>query len=172
MRRIALLLAVLMVGCSQTRTVTVPAGESTINARVPDTAQATTLPEVPPAPITRPENVVIYRDTPDFTVDLSLLSVDRTDPDDQKVVVQVQAAGRTLKKRLPFPVSGEELRGVADSAGIEFSVAGSPTEWTVEGYVRDEPPWYRRIWMQVRLFMAFFGGLFFGYAITKLVPGL
>lgn len=169
---VAVLLAALVSGCSQTRTVTVPAGESTINVQVPDTSRATTLPEAPPAPITKPKNVVVFSDTPDFTVDLSLVEVDRTDPDEQHVTVRTQVGDQTIVRRLPLPTVGEALRGTADSTGLTFRVPGGPQQWIVEGYVQDKPPWWRRLFRNARLFIAFLGGLFFGYAITKLVPGL
>lgn len=168
----AVLWAFLLTGCTQTRTVPVPAGESTINAEIPDTTEATLLPEEPPAPITRPENVVVFSDTPDFTVNLSMVEVDRTDPDEQTVTVRTQVGDETLQETLPLPTVGESLRGTADSAGLEWSVPGSPKEWEVEGYVYENPPWWERFLDELRFLFGLVVGLFFGYAITKLVPGL
>jgi hypothetical protein len=169
---VAVLWAFLLTGCTQTRTVTVPAGESTINAEIPDTTEATLLPKEPPAPITRPENVVVFSDTPDYTVDLSLVEVDRTDPNEQTVTVRTQVGDETLQETLPLPVVGETLRGTADSTGLQWSVPGSPKEWRVKGYVYENPPWWERLWTRLRLIIAFIGGLFFGYVVTRLVPGI
>jgi len=169
---LALLLPLLAMGCSQTRTVTVPAAESTITAEVPDTSTATLLPEEPPAPITRPEEVIVYADTPDYTVDLSMVEVDRTDPDNQTVTVRTQVGEQTIQETLQLPTVGEALRGTADNSGLQWGVPGSPEEWTSDAYVRDEPPWWTRLWTQVRLALAFLGGVAFGYVVTKLVPGV
>lgn len=163
-------LIALLVGCSQTRTVTVPAGQSTVNAVVPDTIEHQELPPPePPGPLTRPKEVVVYADTPDWTVDLSMIEVDRTDPNHQTVTVRAESGGRTVEQTLALPAVGEALRGTADSTGLQWSVPGAPTEWDVEGYVSSyEPPWWRRLFQQGRLAVAFAGGLIFGFFAGKL----
>ena len=163
----------LLTGCSTTRTVTVPAAESTVRTAPPDSSQETMLP--PPEPvgqITHPETVVLYADTPRFTVELSMLEVDRTDPDDQTVTVRARAGDQIVEQTLALPVVGEALRGTVDSTGLQWTVPGAPTSWTVEGYVQDAPPWYEQVGRWLRLFMAFVGGGAFVYVAVKLIPGL
>jgi len=168
---VVLCLALLALGCSTTRTVTVPAQETTINAELPDTSRQAMLP--PPEPIgqvTRPENVVVYQDTATYDVDLSFLEVDRSDGE-QTVTVRTQEGGEATEKTYPLPAYGEGLRLQADSQGLQGTVFGAPTERQVEA-TAVEVPWWRKAQQQFRVFIAFIGGLAFGYVATKLIPGL
>jgi len=56
---------------------------------------------------------------------------------------------------------------------LEETVFGAPIDYETEARARSiEPPWWPRLWAQVRLALAFFGGVVFGYVATKLIPGL
>jgi hypothetical protein len=158
---VVLCLALLALGCSTTRTVTVPAQETTINAEVPDTSREAMLP--PPEPIgqvTRPENVVVYRDTATYDVDLSWLEVDRTS-EDETVTVRTQRDSQTVERRFELPAFGEALRLRADSQGLQGSVQGEPQERQREA-TAVEVPWWERAKQQFRLIVAFAGGVVFG----------
>jgi len=161
------LLLLALVGCSQTRTVTVPAQETTINAELPDTSQKAMLP--PPEPIgqvTRPENVIVYQDTATYDVDLSFLEVDRSEGD-QTVTVRTQEGGEATEKTYALPVYGEGLRLQADSQGLQGTVFGAPTERQVEA-TAVEVPWWEKAQQQIRLMVAFAGGVVFGIFGAKL----
>jgi hypothetical protein len=158
---VVLCLALLALGCSTTRTVTVPAQETTINAELPDTSEEAMLP--PPEPIgqvTRPENVIVYRDTATYDVDLSFLEVDRSDGE-QTVTVRTQEGGEATEKTYPLPAYGEGLRLQADSQGLQGTVFGSPVERQVQA-TAVEVPWWKQAERQFRLFVAFTGGIVFG----------
>jgi len=158
---VVLCLALLALGCSTTRTVTVPAQETTINAELPDTSRQAMLP--PPEPIgqvTRPENVVVYQDTATYDVDLSFLEVDRSDGE-QTVTVRTQEGGEATEKTYALPAYGEGLRLQADSQGLQGTVFGAPTERQVEA-TAVEVPWWEQAKTQVRLAIAFAGGIVFG----------
>jgi len=154
-------LALLLLGCRGTRTVTVPAQETTINAEVPDTSQKAMLPPPePPAPITRPETVIVYDDTATYDVDLSFLEVDRSDGE-QTVTVRTQEGGEATEKTYALPAYGEGLRLQADSQGLQGTVFGAPTERQLEA-TDVEVPWWEKAKTQVRLAIAFAGGIVFG----------
>ncbi len=158
---VVLCLALLMLGCSTTRTVTVPAQETTINAEVPDTSREAMLP--PPEPIgqvTRPENVVVYKDTATYDVDLSWLEVDRSEGE-QTVTVLTLEDGEATEKTYALPAYGEGLRLQADSQGLRGTVFGSPVERQVEA-TAVEVPWWQKAQQQFRLLVAFAGGVVFG----------
>jgi hypothetical protein len=164
---VVLCLALLVLGCSTTRTVTVPAQETTINAELPDTSQKAMLP--PPEPIgqvTRPENVVVYRDTATYDVDLSFLEVDRSEGE-QTVTVRTQEGGEATEKTYPLPAYGEGLRLQADSQGLQGTVFGVPVERQVEA-TDVEVPWWEKAKTQLRLVIAFAGGIVFGIFGAKL----
>lgn len=164
---VVLCLALLVLGCSTTRTVTVPAQQTTINAELPDTSQKAMLP--PPEPIgqvTRPENVIVYRDTATYDVDLSFLEVDRSDGE-QTVTVRTQEGGEAMEKTYALPAYGEGLRLQADSQGLQGTVFGAPTERQVEA-TDVEVPWWEKAQQQIRLMVAFAGGVVFGIFGAKL----
>jgi len=172
-----LALVVMLSGCSHTRTVTVPAAEPTVRVEVPDTNRIPMLP--PPEPlgqVTRPEQVIIYRDTATYSVDLSWLEVDRTS-EDETVTVRTQRDSQTIERRFELPAFGEALRLRADSQGLESGVYGTPKDQQEEAIVQGQRPWWDRLWAQVRLIIAFFGGGLFGYVFARvfsirLIPGL
>ena len=183
---VALLLFVLA-GCSQTRTVTVPAQESSVRVEAPDTTWAQEIPPPPPrGEVTQPETVILYGDTTRPTFEVSLLEVDRTDPEDQAVRLRVEQGSMTVEKQIALPPVGEGLRvqksDAADTAatnrprdhpGLEETIFGAPTDQQVEARVGSiERPWYQKVQRQLRLLIAFVGGMAFGYVATKLIPGL
>jgi hypothetical protein len=148
-------------GCSTTRTVTVPAQETTINAELPDTTREAMLP--PPEPIgdvTRPETVILYDDTATYDVDLSWLEVDRTS-ENQTVTVRTQRDSQSVERQYSLPAYGEALQLRADSQGLQGSVAGTPQERQREA-TAVEVPWWEKAKTQVRLAIAFVGGIVFG----------
>jgi len=154
-------LALLVLGCSTTRTVTIPEAGGTINAAIPDTSQEAMLP--PPEPIgqvTRPENVIVYQDTATYDVDLSFLEVDRS-KGEQTVTVRTQGGGEATEKTYALPAYGEGLRLQADSQGLQGTVFGAPVERQVEA-MAVEVPWWEKAKTQVRLAIAFGGGIVFG----------
>jgi hypothetical protein len=164
---VVLCLALLALGCSTTRTVTVPAQETTISAELPDTSQKAMLP--PPEPIgqvTRPENVVVYRDTATYDVDLSWLEVDRTS-EDETVTVRTQRDSQTVERRFQLPAYGEALQLRADSQGLQGSVQGEPKERQQEA-TAVEVPWWQKTKTQLRLVVAFLGGIAFGFFAGKI----
>ena len=184
---IVLLLALLTLGCSQTRTVTVPAQETSVQAEFPDTIEVQELPPPPPTGhATRPEEVIVYGDTSVPTFDVSLIEVDRTDPDNQEVRIRVQAGSTTVEKQLAMPPVGEGLRvqtsTVADDTAttnrprdtpLQETVFGSPIDYEVEADVsKVEPPWWRQAWRQFRLVLAFAGGFVFALFLRPFIPGL
>jgi len=154
-------------GCSTTRTVNVPAQEMTINAELPDTSRKAMLP--PPEPVgqvTRPEDVIVYKDTATYDVDLSWLEVDRSDGE-QTVTVRTQEDGEATEKTYALPAYGEGLRLQADSQGLQGTVFGSPTKRQVEA-TAVEVPWWKQAQQQFRLMIAFAGGIVFGIFGAKL----
>jgi hypothetical protein len=160
-------LALLLLGCRGTRTVTVPAQETTINAELPDTSREAMLP--PPEPIgqvTRPENVVVYKDTATYDVDLSWLEVDRSEGE-QTVTVLTLEDGEATEKTYALPAYGEGLRLQADSQGLRGTVFGSPVERQVEA-TAVEVPWWEQAKTQLRIAIAFAGGIVFGVFGAKL----
>jgi hypothetical protein len=162
-----LCLAVLALGCSTTRTVTVPAQETTINAELPDTSEEAMLP--PPEPIgdvTRPKTVILYDDTATYDVDLSWLEVDRTS-EDETVTVRTQRDSQTVERRFELPAFGEALQLRADSQGLQGSVAGEPQDREREA-TAVEVPWWKQAERQFRLIVAFAGGVVFGIFGAKL----
>lgn len=171
----ALCLLLLLLGCSQTRTVTVPAGETSVHQVAPDTIDMQELPPVEPkGEFTLAEEVIVYEDTADFAVEVSMVEVDRSDPDDQSVTVRTKAGNETIEKTFALPPMGESLRGRADGRedGMDWSVSGAPTDWTVDAYVTSTPPWWRRALQNVQAIVAFAVGALVGYVATKLLPGL
>jgi hypothetical protein len=123
----------------------------------------------PPEPIgqvTRPENVIVYRDTATYHVDLSFLEVDRSEGK-QTVTVRTQEDGAATEKTYPLPAYGEGLRLQADSQGLHGTVFGAPTERQVEA-TAVEVPWWEKAKMQFRLIVAFAGGVVFGIFGAKL----
>jgi hypothetical protein len=162
-----LCLALLVLGCSTTRTVTVPAAEPTVTVEVPDTSREAMLP--PPEPIgqvTRPENVIVYRDTATYDVDLSWLKVDRTS-EDETVTVRTQRDSQAVERRFDLPAFGEALQLRADSQGLQGSVQGKPKERQVEA-TAVEVPWWKQAERQFQLIVAFAGGVVFGIFGAKL----
>jgi len=158
---VVLCLALLVLGCSTTRTVTVPAVDPTVMVEVPDTSREAMLPPPEPAaPITRPETVILYDDTATYDVDLSWLEVDRTS-EDQAVTVRTQRDSQTVEQRFQLPAFGEALRLRADSQGLQGSVQGEPQERQQEA-TAIEVPWWEKAKTQVRLAIAFGGGIVFG----------
>lgn len=158
---VVLCLALLALGCSTTRTVTVPAQETTINAELPDTSREAMLPPSEPiGQVTRPENVIVYQDTATYDVDLSFLEVDRSDGE-QTVTVRTQGGGEATEKTYALPAYGEGLRLQADSQGLQGTVFGVPAERQVEA-TAVEVPWWEKAKTQVRLAIAFAGGIVFG----------
>ena len=165
---VALLLFVLA-GCSQTRTVTVPAAEPTVTVEVPDTTREAMLPPPEPAgEVTRPQEVVVYEDTATYTADLSLLEVDTRD---ETVTVRTEVDTQTVERTYQLPAYGEGLRLRPDSGGLSGTVFGAPTSREVEA-TAVEVPWYQKVQRHLRLLIAFVGGMAFGYVATKLIPGL
>lgn len=185
---VVLCLALLALGCSRIRTVTVPAQESSVRQLAPDTIE---VQELPPArlkgEITLAEEVIVYDDTSRPTFDVSLIEVDRTDPENQQVRVRVEAGSTTVERRLAMPPIGEGLRvqksAVADDSmatnrprdtpSLRQTVFGTPTDYQVEADVSEITlPWWRRALQRIETMVAFGAGLFVGYAIVKLVPGV
>lgn len=158
---VVLCLALLTLGCKATRTVTIPAADGTINAAIPDTSQEPMLPPPePPVPITRPETVILYDDTATYDMDLSWLEVDRMS-EDQVVTVRTQRDSQTVERRFQLPAFGEALRLRADSQGLQGSVQGEPQPQQQEA-TAVEVPWWEKAKTQVRLGVAFAGGIVFG----------
>lgn len=178
---VVLCLALLALGCSTTRTVTVPAQETSVQLEAPDTTEQAQLP--PPAPageVTQADEVILYGDTSRPSFDVSLIEVDRTDPDDQKVRIRVQQGSTTVEKRLAMPPPGEGLRVRAAPSGgdsaatnrprdhpLEETVFGAPVERQVEA-TAVEVPWWQKAQQQFRLIVAFAGGIVFGIFGGKL----
>jgi len=161
-------LIALLAGCSTTRTVTIPASEPTVTVAVPDTARAPMLP--PPEPIedvTRPEEVILYDDTATYDLDLSWLEVDRRG-EGQTVTLRTERDSKTVEREYALPAFGESLRLQADSQGLTAGVAGQPKDREREA-TAVEVPWYRQLGRQVRLAVAFFGGVVFGVFAGKLL---
>jgi hypothetical protein len=117
-------------------------------------------PPEPPAPITRPEAVILYDDTATYDVDLSWLEVDRTN-EDQDVTVRTQRDSQTVERRYQLPSYGEALQLRADSQGLQGSVVGEPKERQQEA-TAVEMPWWEQAQQQFRLIVAFSGGVVFG----------
>jgi len=164
---VVLCLALLALGCSTTRTVTVPAQETTINAELPDTSREAMLPPPEPtAPITRPETVILYDDTATYDVDLSWLEVDRTS-EDETVTVRTQRDSQTVEREYSLPAYGEGLRLQADSQGLQGTVFGAPTERQVEA-TSVEVPWWEKAKTQLRSLFIFGCGIVFGIFGAKL----
>lgn len=170
-----IVIAVLTVGCSQIRTVTVQKEDPSIQRVIPDTL---TLPELPPVEFeggaeTFPEKVVIYRDTVKHTVDLSYFEIDRSDMDDETVTVRTQRDTVVVEREVRLPVPGERLVGRADSSGLGFSVFGSPMGYEVEADVSTvEPPWWKSLFGRLHKFLYFAVGLVVGIVLAKLIPGI
>jgi len=167
-----LLATLLLMGCSRTRTVTVPAQESGVVSTVPDTV---TLRQLPPADIrgtvTMPERVYVVTDTPRYTVDLSSIEVD---PEEETVTTRTVQGDTTLQKTWTGVPFGQRLRLQADSTGqLEGTVFGTPEAQEVEAVAESiEPAWYESFWTRVRIAIGFLGGLVVGYVVTKLTPFL
>lgn len=191
-------------GCTQTRTVTVPAGEPTINA----TTDTVRIGEYPPVELQGTVTVPETRSIIDDTASNPAISVQRVEvdnrPDEGEVRFLWEEGSRTIRDAYQLPVYGEMLvwrQEQVDREGYPIrstpanqprdtpadtvrkvdtvrvqpkaEVVGTPTEQKVEADVSSiKPPWYRRLWMQIRLVLAFVGGAFAGYVVTKLVPGL
>jgi hypothetical protein len=102
----------------------------------------------------------VYRDTATYDVDLSWLEVDRTS-EDQTVTVRTQRDSQSVERRFELPAFGEALQLRADSQGLRGSVAGEPQEREREA-TAVEVPWWEKAKMQVRLSVAFIGGVVFG----------
>lgn len=177
---LCVLLGLLLTGCSTTRTVTVPAQETSVQLGAPDTTEAQLPPPAPAGEVTKPDEVILYGDTSRPAFDVSLIEVDRTDPDDQEVRIRVQQGSTTVEKRLAMPPPGEGLRVRAAPSGgdsaatnrprdhpLSETVFGAPTERQVEA-TTVEVPWYEKFEMQMRLVIAFLGGGVFGVFIGKL----
>jgi len=177
---VVLCLALLAMGCSTTRTVTVPAQETSVQLEAPDTTKAQLPPPAPAGEVTKPDEVILYGDTSRPSFDVSLIEVDRTDPDDQEVRIRVQQSSTTVEKRLAMPPPGEGLRvrkapSGGDSAAtnrprdhpLEETVFGAPTERQVEA-TAVEVPWWEQAERQFRLIVAFAGGVVFGIFGAKL----
>jgi|APHM01.1.fsa_nt_gi hypothetical protein len=162
---VVLCLALLALGCKGTRTVMLDAEESTINATIPDTSEKGLLPPVPPAPITRPDEVIVYDTTSRHAVNLSFLEVDRTSQD-ETVTVRTQRDSQAVERTYDLPSFGEALRLDADSQGLRGSVAGSPEERQEEA-TAVEVPWWKQTERQIRFLLAFLGGVAFGIFGTK-----
>lgn len=183
---ILILCLVLLGACSQTRTVTVPAQESSVHQVAPDTVEVKELPPLEPhGELTMAEEVIVYDDTSAPTFDVSLIEVDRTDPENQEVRIRVEAGSTTVEKRLAMPPMGEGLRIQAGQPSdtiptnrprdtpLQETVFGAPTEYQIEADVSEvTPPWWRRALRQFQVLVAFGVGAVVGYVVTKVVPGL
>lgn len=200
---VAVVVAFAFGGCSTTRTVTVQPEDRTLQTTLPDTTKLDALPlaerERPRGgSVTQPLDVTIYDDTASATLPVSLLDVDRTDPDDQTITFRFESAGETVEKTFRLPRIGERLRATPDAettakeatgeanAGegtpseeipatpnFRALLYGEPIEYDVEADVSEVPdPWYERFGRWLRLLAAIGFGIFVGYALTKLVPGL
>jgi len=200
MRRATIFIAVILVlgvllltGCSQLRTVTVPAQQSTINA-VTDTMR---LAEYPPVDLQGTVTLPETRTEIDDTASTPALRVQRVEvdrrPDESQVRFLWERGDDTVRDAYEMPVYGEmlvwrpqktEREGYPvrsqETAGPDTvywpvptaELLGGPQDQQVEADVTSEPPWYSRLWTQVRMLLSFVAGAFASYVVVKLVPGL
>jgi hypothetical protein len=108
----------------------------------------------------------VYRDTATYDVDLSWLEVDRTS-EDETVTVRTQRDSQTVERRFQLPAYGEALQLRADSQGLQGSVQGEPKERQQEA-TAVEVPWWQKTKTQLRLVVAFLGGIAFGFFAGKI----
>lgn len=167
-------LAAGLAGCSGLSTAVVPAAEPTVQYDAPDT---TVVQEVPPVDmggeVTQPVSVTVYNDTTSRpTGEVESIEVDRTDPDNPTVSVRTRQDSTTVETRLRLQAVGERGVYTFDSTGaLQGTVFGAPVDHEAEVRTSSiERPWHKRLWAQIRLGIAFVGGLVFGYLATKFSP--
>jgi hypothetical protein len=163
---VSLLAAVLLVGCSSSlETVEVPPGGRSVRVEPPDIELRAIPPAPPPAAPTEPVEVTLYPETSGATLDLELLTVDRS-KGAGRVVVQYQTGDTTRREVYAAPAFGETLDVQPDVAGdtIRDTVAtaqvrGAPETRQVEAKVKDRKGWWARRWDGVVNGLAAIGAL-------------
>jgi hypothetical protein len=161
-------------GCSGLSTAVVPAEEPSVTHTAPDTIE---LQELPPVELdgeaSMPLDVTVYSDTSSRpTTDVEAVTVDRSDPDDQTITVRSRRDSSTIEHTFALPAVGERTVLYSDSSGaLQGTVFGAPVEHrTTVRTSSIERPWWRDVGRQIRLVIAFAGGLVFGVIVAKLTP--
>jgi hypothetical protein len=167
-------LTLVLSGCSGLSTAVVPAEEPSVTHTAPDTSHVEELPPVElDGEASMPLDVTVYADTSSRpTADVEAVTVDRSDPGDQTVTVRSRRDSTTTETTFRLPVIGERTVLYSDSSGaLSGSVFGAPVEHrTTVRTSSIERPWWQDVGRQIRLVIAFAGGLVFGVIVAKLTP--
>lgn len=157
----------MIVGCSSSlKTVEVPPGDRSVHVEPPEVELGTIPPAPPPAAPTEPVEVTLYPEATGPTLDLELLTVDRSEGGG-RVVVQYQAGDTTRREVYDGPAYGEILDvqpGAAAKDTIRDTVAtaqvrGTPTPRTTQAKVTEQKGWWARRWDRLVNGLAAIGAL-------------
>lgn len=165
---VAIALACLtLTGCSSLmKTVEVPPGDRSVRVEPPDIELGAIPPAPPPAAPTEPIEVTLYPEASGPTLDLELLSVDRSEGAG-RVVVQYQTGDTTRREVYEAPAFGETLdvqpdtivRDTARDTVATAQVRGTPESRELEAKVKDRKGWWARRWDGLVNGLAFIGAL-------------
>jgi len=133
--------------------------------------------ELPPADIRGTEThtieTVVFNDTSERdTLDLTHLTIDRSDQDKETATARVKKDSTTAETTFKLPEEGEELMLFVDSIGdLQAMVDGAPARHEEKAITSTiDKPWYMDLWERIELLFAIvFGGALL-YAALRLVP--
>lgn len=153
---VALLVALALGGCgASTKTVRVPAPESTVNLDDTDEITLETLPPVPPrGSKTLPTTRRTYMDTLGRSeLDVQRVTIDRRDAGEEKIILQYESDSTTIEEEIPLPAPGEatDVQPGPDTTGgpagsTDVQVRGAPESREREAYVTEDPGWFEQMW--------------------------
>jgi hypothetical protein len=134
------------------KTVEVPPADRSVRVEPPDIELGAIPPAPPPAAPTEPIEVTLYPETSGPTLDLELLTVDRSEGAG-RVVVQYQAGDTTRREVYAAPAFGETLdvqphvaRDTIRDTVATAQVRGAPETRQVEARVKEQKGWWTRRW--------------------------
>jgi len=154
---LAILSLILLGGCSSSlKTVKVPASEPTIRYKPPEVELGTIPPAPPPGVPSEPISIDIYPSATGPTLDVELVSVDRSG-EAGRVVIQYQAGDSTYRETYAGPAHGEILdiqpdtivqqdTSLAGDTVATAQVRGEPVAQEVQAKVTESRSWWGRQW--------------------------